>query len=90
VQGIFSQNMPGAYTTFRTDRITQMIQIKSSRVRRGNQTRLIPLTEPYVRASYTAPVYSRSNGNRNKYGKILFQVLRKVLNALPIYPSSAS
>ncbi len=30
---------------------------QSSRVRQGNHACLIPLTEPYVRASYTAPVY---------------------------------
>ena len=31
---------------------------KSSRVRWANQAHLIPLTEPYVRASYTAPAHS--------------------------------
>ena len=31
---------------------------QSSRVRRTDPVHLIPLTEPYVRASYTAPVYS--------------------------------
>ncbi|RQW84879.1 MAG: hypothetical protein EHM79_13010, partial [Geobacter sp.] len=31
---------------------------KSSRVRRADHARLIPLTEPYVRASYTAHAHS--------------------------------
>jgi hypothetical protein len=49
---------------------------QSSRVRRGNQTRLSPLTEPYVRASYTAPVYSPStSGNRNT-GSYRTQVIK--------------
>ncbi|RQW84016.1 MAG: hypothetical protein EHM79_14655, partial [Geobacter sp.] len=33
-------------------------QSGSSRVRRADHARLIPLTEPYVRASYTAHAHS--------------------------------
>ncbi|MDP8208846.1 MAG: T9SS type A sorting domain-containing protein [Candidatus Electryonea clarkiae] len=37
--------------------VKKVVLAKSSRVRRSDLLRLIPLTEPYVRFTYTAPVY---------------------------------